>query len=316
MREKKSFAERTKVLRTNEVKKKYFLVFEGEETEHLYFDAIKENSNIVGIDPLIELVPIVRSYSESGWSNPKKIMERILLNLAESDSGTITYETLLNWIMDYFYDVKILSTSKAEATSVWNTLVWVCTDNLCVKLGDWVDNIEITCTQIAQYFSEKTTVSSFVDDIPPIIKNRSITYDERFDKICFIIDRDRDSFVETPENRQFSYVLNTCKDNGFGFYLTNPCFEFWLLLHFDEVKELDTKLLLSNPKVSSKRRYTEQELAKLLPGYSKSRYHANYLIPRIEKAIANEMEFCEDEIELEHSVGSRVGLLMKELKNQ
>ena len=75
MREKKTFAKRTKIRTTDEVNKKYFLVYEGSDTEDLYFEGIQEQRQKVGIDPLIELVPIVRSYSEEGWSNPKKILD-------------------------------------------------------------------------------------------------------------------------------------------------------------------------------------------------------------------------------------------------
>ena len=83
--------------------------------------------------------------------------------------------------------------------------------------------------------------------MPRIINNRSIVYEEGFDKICFIIDRDRESFVSHESNNQYSYVLEKCGENGFGFYLTNPNFEFWLLLHFDDVEALDNNMLLENP---------------------------------------------------------------------
>lgn len=65
MREKKMFAQRTRTRNTDETKRKYFLVY-------------------------------VRSYSEEGWSNPKKIVDRMLLNLEESRLGVVSYETLLN----------------------------------------------------------------------------------------------------------------------------------------------------------------------------------------------------------------------------
>ena len=100
MREKKNFAQRSKVLASAEARKKYFLVYEGEETEQIYFDAVNEQKDSLGINPLIELVPIMRSYSEEGWSNPKKILDRVLLNLEEDEKKTISYETLLNWIME------------------------------------------------------------------------------------------------------------------------------------------------------------------------------------------------------------------------
>ena len=73
MREKKSFATRTRVHASDEVRKKYFLVFEGKNTEEIYFDAIDRNRNEIGISPIIDIVPVLRSYSEEGWSNPKKI---------------------------------------------------------------------------------------------------------------------------------------------------------------------------------------------------------------------------------------------------
>ena len=72
MRENRTFAERTKVLKTDEANKKYFLVYEGSDTEVIYFDAIRSLREDIGINPLIELIPIIRSFSEEGWSNPKK----------------------------------------------------------------------------------------------------------------------------------------------------------------------------------------------------------------------------------------------------
>ena len=54
------------------------------------------------IDPLIEFVPIIRSYSEGGWSNSKKILDWIIANLKEEETGQFTYESLLNRIMDIY----------------------------------------------------------------------------------------------------------------------------------------------------------------------------------------------------------------------
>ena len=77
---------------------------------------------------------------------------------------------------------------------------------------------------------------------------------------------------------------------------------------------LDMEQLLENPKVTSKRRYTEQQLRALMPGFTKAKYDVDTLMQRIDKAIFNEKQFCEDDQELEHTVGSRVGLLLEELR--
>lgn len=314
MREKKPFAQRTRTRDTNEAKKKYLLVYEGDETEELYFEEIEANRSKIGINPLIELVPIIRSYSELGWSNPKKTLDRVLLNIEESKTGQISYETLLNWIIDFLYEEKVLTTGKAKAKSFWQTLVWICENKLQVKLTDAIPNLEQACQSIAEYFEEVEQIDVLVNDIPRIIKNRTIVYEEGFDKICFIIDRDRESFVSHENNNQYAYVLEKCKEKGFGFYLTNPNFEFWLLLHFDDVEKLDNDKLLENPKVTSRRRYTEHELRKRMRNYTKSAYNTSWFINRIDTAIKNEKKYCEDENKLEYSIGSRVGILIEEMR--
>ena len=118
----------------------------------------------------------------------------------------------------------------------------------------------------------------------------------------------------TPENNQYKYVLDKCNKMGFQFCVINPCFEFWLLLHFDEVFELDEEKLLNNSKVTAKRRYAENELRKIWPGYNKSSYHSEKLVKNIDKAIENEKKFCEDIEKLENSVGSNIGRLIQKMR--
>ena len=272
MRESRTFAARTKVLKSDEVKQRYFLVFEGASTEKIYFEALETARDDLEINPLIDLVPIIRSYSEDGWSNPKKILDRIISNLEEEKTGQFTYESLLNRIMDYLYDEKILTTSKVQAHAVWRILEEGCEKILKKCLTNNVDNLVDDCNRLTEYLNQESDVANIVEDISDIIQTSNITYDNRFDKICLIVDRDKESFFALPENNQYDYVLQTCQEKGFGFYISNPCFEFWLLLHFNDVFELDRDKLLENPQVTAKRRYTEHELRKLLPGYSKRKY--------------------------------------------
>ena len=103
MRESRTFAERTRVLKSDETVKRYFLIFEGKDTEMIYFEAVRFLRADIGINPLIELIPVIRSFSEEGWSNPKKILDRVIENINESREQFISYESLLNSIMDYLY---------------------------------------------------------------------------------------------------------------------------------------------------------------------------------------------------------------------
>lgn len=312
MRERKNFAERAKVLKSDEAKKKYFLVYEGKDTELIYFDAIERLKEAIGINPLIEFVPIVRSYSEEGWSNPKKILDRMIQNIEEAKTGNVSYETLLNWLMDYFQDEGYIFNNRSLAKSVWNTLKWICTEKLQVTLDSIVDNIYAACEHIVSAVEEEFIIENIINDLPKIINYSALTYSEGLDKVCFIVDRDKDSFTF----KQYQYVLEQCRKRGFGFYLTNPCFEFWLLMHFDDVTEIDEVKLLDNPIVPGKRRYSEQELRKRIFNYKKSKYNADALVKNIDRAIENEKKFCEDIEKLEKSVGSNIGLLITEMRSK
>lgn len=314
MREKRTFAERTKVFASDKTLRKYFLIYEGSETEAIYFDAVSSLREDIDINPLIEIIPIIRSFSEDGWSNPKKILDRIIENLEETRTNHISFETLLNRMMDYFYEMKVITTSKVQARSIWKTMCRVCEEKCLKKLDTFVEDIEKSCNLILKVLQEEYDLPYVIEDISNIIKEGGFTYEEGFDRICFIIDRDRESFVSSPKNNQYQYVIDKCKEMGFGLYVTNPCFEFWLLLHFDGVFELDREKLLKNPKVTAKRRYVEQELRRLWPGYKKSSYRAEELVRNIDNAIDHEKGFCEDIVELENSVGSNIGRLIIDMR--
>ena len=283
--------------------------------ESIYFDAVKSMRDQIEINPLIELIPIIRSFSEEGWSNPKKILDRVIENLRESKEHSMSYESLLNRIIDYLYDIKAIANGRVMVRSIWKTMQSVCTEVLNKSLADMVEDVESACNILSTSIMKEYEIENIVGDISEIIKDSGLTYSEGFDKICLIVDRDRDSFVSTPDNNQYKYVSEKCKEMGFEFYVTNPCFEFWLLLHFDEVFGLDREKLLQNPKVTAKRRYTEDALRKIYPRYRKSSYNAEVFVKNIDRAIENEKQFCEDIEQLEYSVGSNIGnmiLLMRE----
>lgn len=43
------FAQRTRTRNTDEAKRKYFLVYEGKETEEIYFESVSQNRSKIGI---------------------------------------------------------------------------------------------------------------------------------------------------------------------------------------------------------------------------------------------------------------------------
>ena len=314
MREKRNFAERTKISKEDRTRKKYFLVFEGSRTEEIYFDTINELKGKIGINPLIEIISIERTYSEYGWSNPKKILEQLLKDLEEIEDEKLSYKTLVDKIMEIIVEDKNFSLKISKKSNLKEVIEDI--ENEIESLENTVKNIEEDCITLLSIITKKVflvkeEIANILEKVLENIGNQQITYSEDIDKMCLIVDRDKKSFKE----EQYNYVKEECKRKNFKFYVTNPCFEFWLLLHFDEVHSINREKLLENKRASSKVRYVESKLKKYFP-YNKNKYNAELLIEKIDLAIENEKRFCEDIEELKDKLGSNIGLLIKELKEK
>ncbi len=314
MREKKNFAERTRISKEDRTRKKYFLVFEGNRTEGIYFNTINELKDKIGINPLIEIISIEKTYTEEGWSNPKKILEQLLKDLEEIENGKFSYKTLVDKIIEIIMEDKKFFSNISKEISLKEIIEDI--KNEIESLDNIVENVEEDCEFLLNMIIKKLFLT--IEEIPNIletvlknIENKQITYSEDIDKMCLIVDRDKKSFKE----EQYNYVKEECERKNFKLYVTNPCFEFWLLLHFDEVHLINKEELLENKRASSKVRFVESELKKYFP-YNKNKYNAELLIEKIHLAIENEKKFCEDIEELKDKLGSNIGLLIQELKEK
>lgn len=310
MRERKRFGERSTISQSKQARKKYFLLYEGSDTEVIYFDTVHDLRDNIRLNSLIELVPIIRSFSEEGWSNPKKILDKVIKNLEESREGKRSFESLFDKIIDYLHENQMINNSKVLRKNIWKTMEQICEEQFQKKSKDIIEDINLVCNKIFIELEEKYKIDNIVQYIPEIIKFGDLSYEEGFDEICLIVDRDKESFIES----QYEYVKQKCEEQGFRFCVTNPCFEFWLLLHSDKVFDLDQEKLSENPKVTSKRRYAEYELHKIYPSYKKSNYKAEEFVENIDIAIKNEKEFCEDVEGLKDSIGSNIGLLIEDMR--
>ena len=314
MRERKNFAERTRISKEDRTRKKYFLVCEGNRTEGIYFNTINELKDKIGINPLIEIISIERTYTEEGWSHPKKILEQLLKDLKEIENGELSYKTLIDKIMWIIIEDEKFSSKILKEISPEEIIEDI--KNEIESLDNIVENIEEDCEFflnmiIKKFFLTIEEIPNILETVLKNIENEQITYSEDIDKMCLIVDRDKKSFKE----EQYNYVKEECKKKNFKFFVTNPCFEFWLLLHFDEVHSINREELLENKRVNSKVRYVQSELKKYFP-YNKNRYNAELLIEKIDLAIENEKRFCENIEELKDELGSNVGLLIQELKEK
>ncbi|MHB1454276.1 MAG: RloB domain-containing protein [Saccharofermentanales bacterium] len=121
--------------------------------------------------------------------------------------------------------------------------------------------------------------------------------------------------IRSLKNEQYIEMIRKCNQKNYRLFVSNPAFEFWLLLHSDEVFNYNPGLMFSNDRITKNnhKRFIEKELATIFSGYRKECIGFNRFLPHIRKAIDNEKKFCEDIELLKDNLGSNIGLLKAEL---
>ncbi|MCT4621312.1 MAG: RloB family protein [Marinisporobacter sp.] len=139
-----------------------------------------------------------------------------------------------------------------------------------------------------------------------------IEYDEEIDEIWLIFDRDPGNFYQ----KQFDEIYEKCNEHNFKIGLTNPNFEFWLLLHLPDIDMYEKESLLQNKKVTKKRRFIEKELSdRLEDGYNKNRIRFERFKEQINLAIEQEKSFEQRIPDIFGRLGSNIGILISKMKN-
>ena len=109
MRIPKRYGERTRHFKeTQDEKTKYIFLYEGQETEVQYFQGIIDNRENLGINPLVELQPVLRSRLDITNSHPLNILDYFERYIREYNS----IEMIARKIVDYCYDNLDINESK------------------------------------------------------------------------------------------------------------------------------------------------------------------------------------------------------------
>lgn len=173
----------------------YFIAMEGNVTEKEYFEGLSFYRSALGINAKVDVLVLNRSRQDNN-SAPSKVIELLeeYLMLRESHEE---------------YDLDI---PKEFST----------------KYGD--DFIR-TYLEAPESLSRKD-IQAFLNDLNSLgydINYRQYLkkYDGDTDEFCILIDRDMHS--HSKDNLQS--CINHCKERNYKFFIANPCFEFWLLLH-------------------------------------------------------------------------------------
>lgn len=150
------------------------------------------------------------------------------------------------------------------------------------------------------------------------LSNAEKNFIEGYDELWLLIDRDKQSW----DKKQIKEIAAQCEQKKFGFALSNPCFEIWLLMHFEDIADADKKrreILLENEKTGkkSKKSFIEKELSIKIRGYNKTNLANEKLLPKIPAALKNSKKnstkFGSPDERWPDYLGSHVHLLVESL---
>lgn len=285
--------------------KKYFLVFEGEVTEPMYFDGIISNQKGLSISESVSIINVLRSMEDIHNSHPKHVLS-LAKEIKESNQQEyITKEQLRKRIVDY---IEINLTDNKEE------LLAMVKDYFENYISDLIYNEELSNVIVDIFKNEM--FSSLVNEVSKYLNNQRVIldYNPKIDQVNMIIDRDKSSF----KTEKYEELLEECKNKKINLFVSNPSFEVWLLMHFDEFENLDFKKLKENKRVNTRkksRKYAEKKLSEII-GYDKSSLNFSDFVDKIDKAIDREKKYCENLEGLENNVGTNVGLLIENMRNE
>lgn len=137
------------------------------------------------------------------------------------------------------------------------------------------------------------------------------------DRFVVVIDRD----VRSHTRECLDEIIRKCRDNAYLCCLTNPCFEFWLLLHLADVDGLlepdELQKIQDNVRVSKRHTYVSGLVSRLARHYKHINEHTfdRYYGPCLGKATKNAQKFAVTEEAVLDEVGTTMPRLIKEIFN-
>ena len=209
-------------------RKIYFISVEGVATEVEYLQGLSDYRTELGINALVN-IEVLRRKTKDGYSAPEQVIELLEEYLSLREAGNNIFPDIPDEIKNNFSpDFIQLYIETPESISPKER-----------------NRFELALRKTGYDLAYRKYLSK---------------YTSNFDEFCILIDRDAGSHSSEDMN----FILQYCKENNYRCFITNPCFEFWLLLHFSDVYEeysdqLD--LIRENKKVSNAHTFVSNELS-------------------------------------------------------
>lgn len=263
-------------------KKVFFISVEGNSTEKEYLQGLSKFREKLGIDVLVNIEVLERKKSDTN-SAPIHVIELLeeYLELRKLDGDEMIKEIPLSLIEQH-----------GEAA-----------------IQQFLKDASQLPKEIRSKINTELTNYGYFLEYRKYLNN----FDNDLDEFCILIDRDSKNHSETNMRDCISY----CKDKGYNCYVTNPCFEFWLLLHFSNVyEEYSDKLeyIKQNPKISAAHTFVSNEVSiRAHHGKKCIGFETKYL-PKTDKAIVHAKQFPSEVDDLVENIGCNIWRLIEKMR--
>ena len=270
--------------------KRIFIACEDYKTEVSYFTKLLENSERLGLYGRVEVVILNRYHPERGISDPIRVAEMCRDHMRFLETGECTRELFASAVLN--------SVGEDNRPLVREMLS---DPELSKYFPDGWNASDIIG---AQEFAVSFMANRGVDCT--IIMDRKEYYRDN-DEVYLVVDRDGGR--ERPPEKYVRF-LEFCEEQGFGQIVTNPQFEFWLLMHEEDPgDDLEAIAASVNPAATLKRCMKARGIRKDEPDFEK-------LIPRLDKAMANAEGYIFQASELVSKVGTRMPMLISAMRDE
>ena len=263
-------------------RKIYFISVEGVATEVEYLQGLSDYRTELSINALVN-IEVLRRKTKDGYSAPEQVIELLEEYLSLREAGNNIFPDIPDEIKNNFSPDFIQLYIETPGS-------------ICPKERN---RFELALRKTGYDLAYRKYLSKYTNN---------------FDEFCILIDRDAGSH----SSEDMDFILQYCKEKKYRCFITNPCFEFWLLLHFSDVYEeysdqLD--LIRENKKVSNAHTFVSNELSvKAHHGKKGIAFKEKYL-PHIEEAIIRASKFASDNEALITDIGCNIWILIKEMQS-
>ena len=257
--------------------------------------------------------------------------KRMIILSVEGDETERTYFEHLNTHLDHtLLQVEVLRHKRGDGYSDPRHVIELLNEYIDVREGNLIPSpLPESFTQkyskeiIQTYLSNAKTLdaktrNALRNDLLQIgidleYRRYLQTFDKELDYFAVILDRD----CGNHSRELMEECSKLCLEKGYGYFITNPCFEFWLLLHLCNVKkeydEAKLKEFLTNPKISAHHTVVSNEVS-LRAAHGKrigAKQFEQYYFPHIPEALVYVQQFATSYPDILDQLGSNLPQLFQ-----